>query len=316
MSKKKKTTPPENQTPAATADGDAPVKKKDAAATNSAPSAPAEPPPAAAAEAASSPAKRPKLSNKVYEQEMARLQVELVKLQEWIKFKGLKVVVIFEGRDAAGKGGVIKRITERLNPRVARVVALPAPTERERTQWYFQRYVAHLPAAGEMVLFDRSWYNRAGVERVMGFCNDAEYWEFLRTTPDFERMLVRSGIILIKYWFSVSDEEQERRFQARINDPTRRWKLSPMDLESRARWVEYSRAKDQMFGHTDIKQAPWYVVNSDDKKRARLNAITHLLKMIPYEDLTPESITLPPRQQNIAYVRPPMEYQNFVEEVW
>lgn len=316
MSKKKKTTPPENQTPAVTADGDAPVKKKDAAATNSAPSAPAEPPPAAAEEAAASPAKRPKLSNKVYEQEMARLQVELVKLQEWIKFKGLKVVVIFEGRDAAGKGGVIKRITERLNPRVARVVALPAPTERERTQWYFQRYVAHLPAAGEMVLFDRSWYNRAGVERVMGFCNDAEYWEFLRTTPDFERMLVRSGIILIKYWFSVSDEEQERRFQARINDPTRRWKLSPMDLESRARWVEYSRAKDQMFGHTDIKQAPWYVVNSDDKKRARLNAIIHLLKMIPYEDLTPESITLPPRQQNIAYVRPPMEYQNFVEEVW
>ncbi|NUQ38579.1 MAG: polyphosphate kinase 2 [Caldilineales bacterium] len=259
---------------------------------------------------------RPKLNNKIYETELARLQVELVKLQEWIKFKGLKVVVLFEGRDAAGKGGVIKRITERLNPRVARVVALPAPTERERTQWYFQRYVAHLPAAGEMMLFDRSWYNRAGVERVMGFCSNEEYWEFLRTVPDFERMLVRSGIIVLKYWFSVSDEEQERRFQARINDPTRRWKLSPMDLQSRARWVEYSRAKDEMFGHTDIKQAPWYVVNSDDKKRARLNCITHLLKMIPYEDLTPETITLPPRQKNVSYVRPPMEYQNFVEEVW
>jgi polyphosphate kinase 2 len=257
-----------------------------------------------------------KINKKFYEKELARLQRELVKLQEWIKHEGLKVVVIFEGRDAAGKGGVIKRITERLNPRIVRVVALPAPTERERTQWYFQRYVAHLPAAGEMVLFDRSWYNRAGVERVMGFCSDEEYWEFLRSCPYFERMIVRSGIILIKYWFSVSDEEQERRFQARIEDPVRRWKLSPMDLESRARWVEYSKAKDEMFAYTDIKQAPWYVVNSDNKKRARLNTINHLLSLIPYEDLTPEPIVLPPREDRIHYIRPPMDYQTFVEEVY
>ena len=257
-----------------------------------------------------------KLSKKVYEKELARLQEELVKLQEWIKHEGLKVVVIFEGRDAAGKGGVIKRITERLSPRVVRVVALPAPTERERTQWYFQRYIAHLPAAGEMVLLDRSWYNRAGVERVMGFCSDDEYWEFLRSCPYFERMIVRSGIILIKYWFSVSDEEQERRFQARIVDPVRRWKLSPMDLESRARWVQYSRAKDEMFAYTDIKQAPWYVVNSDVKKRARLNTITHLLSQIPYGDLTPEPMKLPPRDDKIHYIRPPMDYQTFVEEVY
>lgn len=257
-----------------------------------------------------------KLKNKFYLEELRRLQIELVKLQEWIRAQGLKVVVIFEGRDAAGKGGVIKRITECLNPRVARVVALPAPTERERAQWYFQRYVPHLPAAGEMVLFDRSWYNRAGVERVMGFCTDEEYREFLRSCPEFERMLVRSGIILVKYWFSVSDEEQERRFQARIDDPTKRWKLSPMDLKSRSLWMEYSRAKDEMFKYTDIKQAPWWVVNSDDKKRARLNCINHLLTQIPYQDLTPEPIELPPRQKDIGYVRPPMSDQTFVPEIY
>lgn len=259
---------------------------------------------------------REKLPTKEYEKELGKLQIELVKMQEWIKAKGLKLVVIFEGRDAAGKGGVIKRITECLNPRFARVVALPAPTEREKTQWYFQRYVAHLPAAGEIVFFDRSWYNRAGVERVMGFCSDDEYWEFLRSCPEFERMLVRSGIILVKYWFSVSDQEQERRFQARIDDPTRRWKLSPMDLESRARWVEYSKAKDEMFKYTDIKQAPWWVVNSDDKKRARLNCIKHLLTVIPFEDLTPPRLTLPPRQVDTGYIRPPITDQNFVPEVY
>jgi len=252
----------------------------------------------------------------MYLKELGKLQIELVKLQEWVKNKGLKVVVIFEGRDAAGKGGVIKRITERLNPRIARVVALPAPTEREKTQWYFQRYVAHLPAAGEIVLMDRSWYNRAGVERVMGYCTEEEYREFLRSCPEFERMLVRSGIILVKYWFSVSDEEQERRFQARIEDPTKRWKLSPMDLASRSHWIQYSRAKDEMFKYTDIKQAPWYVVNSDDKKRARLNCISHLLSIIPYEDLTPEQIELPPRQDDIAYVRPPITDQTFVPEAY
>ncbi len=255
-----------------------------------------------------------KISNKEYDQELAQLQIELVKLQEWIKAKGLKVVCIFEGRDAAGKGGVIKRITESLNPRICRVVALGTPTEREKTQWYFQRYVPHLPAAGEMVLFDRSWYNRAGVERVMGFCTEEEYLEFMRSCPEFERMLVRSGIILIKYWFSVSDEEQERRFQKRIEDPTKRWKLSPMDLESRNRWVEYSKAKDMMFAHTDIKQAPWYVVNADIKKHARLNCIKHLLSMIKYEDLTPEPIELEPRTQGEGYVRPPLEDQTFVPE--
>jgi polyphosphate kinase 2 len=257
-----------------------------------------------------------KLKTKVYEQELAKLQIELVKLQEWIKSRGLKVVVIFEGRDAAGKGGTIKRITQSLNPRVCRVVALGTPTEREKTQWYFQRYVPHLPAAGEMVLFDRSWYNRAGVERVMGFCTEDEYREFMRSCPEFERMLVRAGITLIKYWFSVSDEEQERRFQSRIKDPTRRWKLSPMDLESRARWVEYSKAKDEMMAHTDIKQAPWYVVNADDKKRARLNCIRHLLGLIPYEDLTPEPLKLPPRQKEKGYVRPPLTDQTFVPEIY
>ncbi|MEM7444732.1 MAG: polyphosphate kinase 2 [Pseudomonadota bacterium] len=255
-----------------------------------------------------------KIKNEVYEAELARLQVELVKLQEWIRQEGLKVVVLFEGRDAAGKGGVIKRITESLNPRYCRIVALGTPTEREKTQWYFQRYVPHLPAAGEMVLFDRSWYNRAGVERVMGFCSDEEYDEFMRTCPEFERMLMRSGIILIKYWFSVGDEEQERRFRGRITDPTKRWKLSPMDLESRKRWVEYSKAKDAMFAHTDTKQSPWFVVEADVKKRARLNCISHLLSVIPYEDLTPPAIKLPPRQDAGSYVRPPMSDQTFVPE--
>ena len=255
-----------------------------------------------------------KVPTKVYEEELAKLQIELVKLQEWIKAKGLKVVVIFEGRDAAGKGGVIKRIAESLNPRVCRIVALGTPTEREKTQWYFQRYVHHLPAAGEMVLFDRSWYNRAGVERVMGFCTEEEYQEFMRSCPEFERMLIRSGIILIKYWFSVSDEEQERRFHNRIIEPAKRWKLSPMDLESRKRWVEYSKAKDTMFAHTDIKQAPWYVVNADVKKRARLNCIKHLLSMIPYQDLTPSKIELPPRQDAGGYIRPPLTDQTFVPE--
>jgi len=258
--------------------------------------------------------KKPKstLTNKQYEAELQKLQVELIKLQAWIKEKGLKVVVIFEGRDAAGKGGTIKRITEKLNPRIVRVVALPVPTEREKTQWYFQRYVQHLPAAGEMVLFDRSWYNRAGVERVMGFCTEDEVREFFRSVPEFEAMLIRSGIILIKYWFSVSDEEQERRFRARINDITRRWKLSPMDMASRTKWVEYSKAKDEMFRYTDTKQSPWYVVNSDDKKIARLSCISHLLSMIPYEDLTPEPIELPARQRDDNYIRPPMETQTFV----
>jgi polyphosphate kinase len=255
------------------------------------------------------------LQKKVYKRELARLQVELVKLQAWINQKGLKVVVIFEGRDAAGKGSVIKRITRRLNPRICRVVALGKPTEREKTQWYFQRYVAHLPAAGEMVLFDRSWYNRAGVERVMGFCSDEEYQEFLRACPEFERMLVRSGIVLLKYWFSVSEEEQEHRFQDRLKDPRKRWKLSPMDLESRERWVEYSRAKDNMFIHTDIPEAPWYGVDADDKKRARINCIHHLLSQIAYEDLTPEPLELPPRQPDTGYVRPPIGRQRWVPEV-
>lgn len=257
-----------------------------------------------------------KLAEKDYLKELSRLQLELSKLQEWVRARGLKVVVIFEGRDAAGKGGAIKTITMGLNPRVARIAALPAPTERERSQWYFQRYVSHLPAAGEIVLFDRSWYNRAGVERVMGFATPAEVEEFYRSCPEFERMLVRSGIILVKYWFSVSDAEQERRFQGRISDPTKRWKLSPMDLMSRTRWVEYSVAKDEMFRHTDIKQAPWYVVRGDDKKRARLNVISHLLSLIPYEDLTPEPIILPPREPDRGYVRPPLDEQTFVPEVY
>ncbi|CAN5478151.1 polyphosphate kinase 2 [soil metagenome] len=256
------------------------------------------------------------LSNKVYLRELATLQVELVKQLEWIKHRGLRVVVLFEGRDAAGKGGAIKTISLSLNPRFCRVIALGTPTEREKTQWYFQRYVAHLPAAGEMVLFDRSWYNRAGVEKVMGFCTDQEHQEFLRDCPAFERMLVHAGIILVKYWFSVSDAEQERRFQSRLEDPAKRWKLSPMDLESRSRWVEYSKAKDQMFAYTDIKQAPWYVVDADNKKRARLNVIRHLLSLIPYEDLTPDPIVLPARQDDAGYVRPPMADQTFVPEVY
>jgi len=255
-------------------------------------------------------------TNKEYEKELNRLQIELVKLQGWIKERELKVIVIFEGRDAAGKGGVIKRITEMLNPRIVRVVALATPTEREFNQWYFQRYVAHLPAAGEMVLFDRSWYNRAGVERVMGFCTTEQAEDFFRSCPEFERMLIRSGIILLKYYFSVSDEEQEKRFQARINDITRRWKLSPMDLASRSKWVEYSKAKDEMFRYTDTKQSPWFVVNADDKKKARLNCIRHLLSMIPYEDLTPEPIVLPPRQVDEGYVRPPITDQTFIPDYY
>lgn len=254
------------------------------------------------------------LSFKDYEKELTHLQVELVKLQEWVKFKGLKVVVLFEGRDAAGKGGTIKRITECLNPRICRVVALGVPTEKEKTQWYFQRYVAQLPAAGEIVLFDRSWYNRAGVEHVMGFCTEPEYQEFLHSCPEFERLLLRAGIILIKYWFSVSDEEQEKRFKDRIKDPTKRWKISPMDLESRKKWVEYSRAKDQMFLYTHLRESPWWVVNSDNKERARLNCISHLLSMIPYEDLTPPPLELPPRQKDTGYVRPPINSQMFVPE--
>jgi len=257
-----------------------------------------------------------KIKNKLYERELAKLQIELVKLQEWVKDQGLRVVVVFEGRDAAGKGGVIKRITQSLNPRICRVVALGTPTEREKTQWYFQRYVDQLPAAGEIVLFDRSWYNRAGVERVMGFCTEDEYKEFMRSCPEFERMLVRSGIMLIKYWFSVSDEEQERRFRDRIESPTKRWKLSPMDLESRKRWVDYSKAKDTMLAHTDIAEAHWYVVEADVKKRARLNCIRHLLSLIPYEALEPVPIKLPPRQKATNYVRPPFGAQNFVPDYY
>ena len=262
------------------------------------------------------PRTRKRIKAKDYERELARLQEELVRLQRWIRHKGLKVVVIFEGRDAAGKGGVIKRITERLNPRVARVVALGTPSDREKTQWWFQRYVAELPAAGEMVLFDRSWYNRGLVEPVMGFCTEEEYREFLRSCPEFERTLVRSGIILIKYWFSVSDAEQERRFQNRINDPLRRWKLSPVDVEGRSRWVDFSKAKDTLFAHTDIKQAPWYVVDADSKRAARLNCITHLLSMIPYETVPWEDVELPERQSGVGYVRPPISDQTFVPEVY
>lgn len=262
------------------------------------------------------PPKKPKLKKAYYEKAMADLQVELVKLQKWIQTQGLKVVLVFEGRDAAGKGGAIKRITQSLNPRICRVVALAKPTEREQTQWYFQRYAEHLPAAGEMVCFDRSWYNRAGVERVMGYCNEQEYREFLRSCPQFERMLVRSGIILIKYWFSVSDEEQERRFKKRIQDPIRRWKISDVDLLSRQHWVDYSIAKDEMFAHTDIKQAPWYVVRGDDKRRARLNVIAHLLSLIPYNEVPEPRLKLPERQNSMKYVRPPLEDQSFVPEIF
>src|SRR6478672_7755035 len=251
------------------------------------------------------------LSKRAYERELARLQVELVRLQEWVVHQGLKVVVVFEGRDTAGKGGTIKRITARTNPRVVRTVALGKPTERERSQWYFQRYVPHLPAAGEVVLFDRSWYNRAGVERVMGFCTQGEYEEFMRTCPQFERDLLRSGIILIKYWLSVRDEEQERRFRARLKDPAKQWKLSGMDLEARARWVDFAEAKDDMFAYTDTRESPWYVVEADDKSSARLNLISHLLSLIPYEDVPRTKTKLPPRQKR-AYVRSPQEEQNYV----
>jgi len=256
------------------------------------------------------------LSDKKYEKELKRLQVELVKLQFWVKHKGLKVVLIFEGRDAAGKGGTIKRITEGMNPRGCRVVALATPSDREKTQWYFQRYVAHLPAAGEIVIFDRSWYNRAGVERVMGFCTDAEYAEFMRACPEFERMLVRSGIVLLKYWFSVSDEEQERRFVARLRDPMKRWKFSPMDVESRDRWVEYSKAKDEMLVHTNIPEAPWFTVDSDDKERARLNCMRHILVKVPYEELPPDTVELTPRKPAGGYVRPPRSEQFYVPQYY
>lgn len=258
--------------------------------------------------------KKKKLDKKEYENLLLEQDIELIKLQEWVKAKKLKVVVIFEGRDAAGKGGVIKTISGCMNPRICRVVALGTPTERDKTRWYFQRYVQHLPAGGEIVLFDRSWYNRAGVEKVMGFCTNDEYEEFLRSCPEFEKMLIRSGTILIKYWFSVSDHEQENRFQDRIKDPTKRWKISPMDIESRDKWVEYSMAKDKMFSYTDTKLAPWYVVPADDKKRARLNCISHLLSLIPYEDLTPKPFKLPPLKTNKAYVRPPVTDQTFVPQ--
>lgn len=260
------------------------------------------------------PEKKKKINDKEYMKLLRKLEVELVKLQEWVKSKKLKVVVVFEGRDAAGKGGVIKTIAGCLNPRICRIVALGVPTEREKSQWYFQRYVSQLPAGGEIALFDRSWYNRAGVEKVMGYCTNDEYEEFLRSCPEFERMLIRSGTILLKYWFSVSDHEQEKRFQERIQDPTKRWKISPMDVESRDKWVEYSMAKDKMFSFTDTKQAPWYVVHGDDKKRARLNCITHILSMIPYEDLTQKSFKLPPLKHDVAYVRPPVTDQTFVPE--
>ncbi|MGD0581815.1 MAG: polyphosphate kinase 2 [Bacteroidales bacterium] len=258
--------------------------------------------------------KHSKMKKKRYYKALRDLEIKLIMLQEWVKSKKLKVVVVFEGRDAAGKGGVIKTISGCLNPRVCRVVALGTPTEKEKTQWYFQRYVPHLPAAGEIVLFDRSWYNRAGVEKVMGFCTNDEYEEFLRDCPEFEKMLIRSGIILIKYWFSVSDHEQEKRFHDRINDPTKRWKISPMDVESRDKWVEYSMAKDKMFSYTDTKQSPWYVVEGDDKRRARLNCMSHLLSLIPYEDLTPKPFKLPPLKHDTAYVRPPKSDQTHVPE--
>ncbi len=257
-----------------------------------------------------------KLSKSTYEAKLKKLHIELARMQRWVRQSGMKIVVIFEGRDAAGKGGTIQRMTAPLNPRYCRVVALDKPTERERTQWYFQRYVQHLPAAGEMVIFDRSWYNRAGVERVMGYCTEEEYREFLRSCPMFERLLIYSGITLIKYWFSVSPEEQEHRFQKRIKNPTKRWKLSDVDLESRQRWDDYSRAKDQMLLYTDIPQARWFVVNANDKKRARLNCIHHFLSLIPYEKIEMDTIELPPRVEDTGYVRPAYDSQNFVPEIW
>ncbi len=259
--------------------------------------------------------KKGKLRKEYYEGELARMQEELVALQHWVAAKGLKVLIIFEGRGSAGKGGVIKRITERTSPRVVRVVALPKPTEREQTQWYFQRYVQHLPAAGEIVLFDRSWYNRSNVEWVMGFCTEEEHQEFLRSCPEFERMLVRSGIIILKYWFSVSYEEQHARFVSRNQEPLKRWKLSDMDLAEHEKYVQYSMSKDITFQYTDTKQAPWHVVPSDDKKRARLNCISHILQSIPYEDIVPEPVDLPVRE-DIAYIRPPMSEQTFVPQVY
>ena len=259
---------------------------------------------------------RPPISKKEFEKTLAAQQLELVKMLDWIRESGHRLVILFEGRDAAGKGGTIKRISEPLNPRFCRVTALPAPTERERGQWYFQRYVAHLPTAGEMVLFDRSWYNRAGVERVMGFCTDAEYWEFLRAVPEFERMLLRSGIQLVKYWFSVSDVEQERRFQARIDDRAKNWKLSPMDMTARSRWVDYSRAKDIMMEHTSTAESPWWEVDSDNKRRARLNCIDHLLSLVPYTEVPREEVVLPPRQEDGGYRRPPKESLNWIPEVY
>ncbi len=257
-----------------------------------------------------------KLDKKLYEKELARLQVELVKMQYWIKSVGYRLVLLFEGRDAAGKGGTIKRITEPLNPRGCNVVALGTPSDQQKTQWYFQRYVENFPSAGEIVLFDRSWYNRAGVEKVMGFCKPEQVEEFMLSCPEFERMLVRSGIILIKYWFSVSDEEQEARFLSRLEDPARRWKLSPMDLESRDRWVEFSKAKDEMFAHTNIPEAPWFTVEANDKRRARLNCIRHLLSKVPYEDMTPAPFELPPRKSGSDYQRPPMNEQFFVPNAY
>lgn len=254
------------------------------------------------------------IKDKVYKEELGKLEMELVKLQEWVVAKKLKIVVLFEGRDAAGKGGVIKRIVAPVNPRVCRIAALATPTDREKTQWYFQRYIDHLPSAGEIVLFDRSWYNRAGVEHVMGFCTEEQYQEFLRSCPEFEQMLIRSGIILVKYWFSVSDEEQEERFQDRISDPAKRWKFSPMDIIAREKWVEYSKAKDEMFRQTDTDESPWYVVPADNKKLARLNCISHLLSLIPYETIPHEPIILPPRKEHPAYVRPPISNQNFVPD--
>jgi len=257
-----------------------------------------------------------KASRHLYFRELFRLQAELVKLQDWVVETGHKVVILFEGRDAAGKGGVIKRITQRLNPRVCRVAALPAPNDREKTQWYFQRYVTHLPAAGEIVLFDRSWYNRAGVERVMGFCSDEQYEEFFRSVPEFEKMLVRSGIQLIKYWFSISDEEQFLRFQGRIHDPLKQWKLSPMDLESRRRWEDYTKAKEVMLERTHVEQAPWWIVHAVDKKKARLNCIHHLLGQIPYTDIPHPEIVLPPRERHEDYARQAMPKEIMVPEVY
>ena len=257
-----------------------------------------------------------RLARQTYFRELFRLQGELVKLQDWVAHTGEKVVIVFEGRDAAGKGGVIKRITQRLNPRIARVVALPAPSSRERTQWYFQRYVSHLPAAGEMVLFDRSWYNRAGVERVMGFCSEADVEEFFRSVPEFERMLVRSGIKVIKYWFSITDEEQHLRFLGRIHDPLKQWKLSPMDLESRRRWEDYTRAKEAMLERTHIAEAPWWVVQAVDKKRARLNCIAHLLSLMPYEEVAKPTVELPERVRHPDYIRQPVTAEMIVPEVY